>query len=257
MHGGFFLSLDEKQKQAYHLGLQDSFWSNQTKNSNKGVFMPTRLGAQCVKLICAEPATNTPGAQRRFDEFILPFLQEAGIQVDVGQSGRLRYLKDRLQLPGIIRRYVADYKGWREDVVHDSLNLLFPAHNLELIVLIEHTNCAERKNAFMSEHGRFMTPEEEMALINRDLQHAEQYLREWHMRSVRQTGLKFIKAVGIVTDTHSAADRRMENVVTLEVYNGNGVRHLIGGDTPKDGFDTATLRQAINASNPGSSPTTT
>lgn len=180
-----------------------------------------RSGAQCVKMICSEPSTNTPGAQRRIDNFIQPLLEASGIQIDQCTKGRLRWLKDRLQLPGIIRRYVTNYRNfWRDEVVHDSLDLLFPAHRLELAILIEHTNCAERNDAFRKVNNRSMTKEEEEELIFQDLTAAEKFLIDWHTNQYMDGGTRLIvvKAVGIVSDSNIACERRLEKIVSLEDF---------------------------------------
>ncbi len=181
--------------------------------------MEFRTGAQCVKIICAEPSTNTPGAQRRLDMFIQPFLEQAGVQIDFGRKGKPRWLKDRLQLPGVIRRYVVDHRScWREDVIHDSLDLLFPAHRLEVAVLVEHTNCAERHAAFRHDHHREMNATEEPFLIRNDLHRAEQLLRAWHDRRNGEGRLFVVKAVGLVSESRLACERRLERIISLKQY---------------------------------------
>lgn len=180
-----------------------------------------RSGAQCVKMICSEPSTNTPGSQRRIDDFIQPLLEASGIQIDESRKGRPRWLKDRLQLPCIIRRYVIDYRDcWRNKVVHDSLDLLFPAHQLELAILIEHTNCAERNDDFRKAHGRSMTKEEEGRMIFDDLTSAEKLLTDWHAHQCTNGGTRLIvvKAVGIVSDSNLACERRLEQILPLEAF---------------------------------------
>lgn len=180
-----------------------------------------RSGAQCVKMICAEPSTNTPGAQRRIDTFIQPILEASGIQIDKSHKGHPRWLKDRLQLPGIIRRYVVNYRNcWRDYVVHDSLDLLFPAHRLELAILIDHTNCAERDDAFKKARGRSMTQAEEADFIFQDLTRAEQILNDWYLRQCinGHTRLIIVKAVGLVTQSNLACERRLEKIVHLAEF---------------------------------------
>lgn len=178
-----------------------------------------RTGAQVIVLHCMEPAMNTPEAQEMMDKFLTPIILFHGLQVDAGADGRPRWLKDRLQLPGIIRRYGEDYRGWREAVVHDSLELAVSAHGPEMIALVEHTNCGERLE-FAKQHDRvaMSAASIERIMIGFALGRADGLLTNWHLRRSegKTTGrLIIVRAVGIVSSSHVAAERRLQRIITL------------------------------------------
>lgn len=168
-----------------------------------------------------EPGTNTPGAQRRFDSFMGNELKRLGVQLDADENGKVRWLKDRLQLPGIIRRYVVNHRGSWRDVVEDSLDLAVDVHAPEVVFLMEHTNCGERFADYNSRHGHTPSADREQALIRDTLVEAEELLQNWHRRRGGAGELTVIKAVGVVTANHEACLRRLTAVVSLEDYLSN------------------------------------
>lgn len=166
-----------------------------------------------------EPSMNTPGAQRRIDGVLEPILREHGIRIDAGQKKLPRWLKDRFQLPGIVRcygeRFLDDAFG---RVVEYGLDLAVAAHGVEMVVIIEHTNCGERNIQFRKRFKRGPTKEEELLLMLSALNKSERRIQDWYASRPHTGTLHVAKMVATVTASHIAAQRRMDALLTLEEY---------------------------------------
>lgn len=179
-----------------------------------------RNGAQVFVARCIDPATNTPGAQRRINNFIEPHMRAAGIRIDVGNKDRDRWLLDRVQSAGLVRQYEQGdpiTTAWLEE---RNLNLAIDAHGPEVVVLMDHTDCGERNLYWHQQHGRYPSPEEEMANIRDSLWGAEQRFRRWEERhrGVDAPPVLVILAVGLVTPVKAACRRRLNGIVMLSEY---------------------------------------
>jgi hypothetical protein len=178
-----------------------------------------RSGAQALVIRCMEPAGNTPGAQRRHDEFIKPFLTQLGVRVDLGAKDRERWLKDRVQSAGIARTYGA---GDPIDVpwLEKNLGIAISAHAAEVIFMMDHTNCGERGLHWQHRFGRHFTPQEEAENIRDSLRASEARLRDWERRnrSADVQELHIVLAVGIVSGDHAACRRRLDRIVLLSDF---------------------------------------
>lgn len=178
-----------------------------------------RNGAQVFMARCMEPSTNTPGAQRRIDAFVHPFLKGLGVQVDSGKGDRDRWLKDRCQSAGLARVY-----GFGDPVevawLHRNLGIAIDAHAAEVVVFMDHTNCGERTLHWVKTHGRPPSPEEETENIRASLLASERRLREWEHthRGVDAPALNVILCVGLVTGEHAACRRRFNGVQLLSEF---------------------------------------
>ncbi len=190
----------------------------------RNVITGERDGAQVFVARCMEPSTNTPGAQRRIVAFIHPVLERAGIEVDQGTKGRPRWLLDRVQSAGTVRLY-AEGDPIEMPWLERNLRLAISAHKPELVVLMDHMNCGERRVHWRAVHGRFPTLEEEVANIIFSLRGAERRFRYWEEshREVDAPPVHVLLAVGLVTPNHEARFRRMNRVVSLDEFERMGL----------------------------------
>ncbi len=179
-----------------------------------------RNGAQVFVARCIDPATNTPGAQKRINNFIEPHMRAAGIRIDVGNKDRDRWLLDRVQSAGLVRQYEQGdpiTTPWLEE---RNLNLAIDAHGPEVVVFMDHTDCGERNLHWYKTNGRYPSPEEETLNIRDSLRGAEHRFRQWEVRhrGVDAPPVLVILAVGLVTPVKAACRRRLNGIVMLSEY---------------------------------------
>lgn len=186
----------------------------------RNVVTGERDGAQVFVARCMEPATNTPGAQWRIGTFIHPMLASMGIEVDHGVKGRPRWLLDRAQSAGLVRQYAAGDPITSPWLEQRNLALAISAHEPELVMFMDHTDCGERKIHWRNTHGRAPTMEEEMRDICASLRGAERRFRCWEQshRGVDAVPVTVMLAVALVTPNSEARFRRMNRVISLEEF---------------------------------------
>jgi len=120
------------------------------------------------------------------------------------------FLFDTMALPGLVRKLATLREGDQRFRLIQDLKLLLSAHGIEVIFLLEHTNCAEREHSC----GKAESRAETVGRITGTLLQAAERLTE-DLKSIRD--LQIVPLVAIVNE-HTDSRRRCEAIVHVDTY---------------------------------------